>query len=343
MAARKKAKKSETLILPLISSDVARPKRNTGKTLGNFGAYVLLPSLDPVQNMNAIYDVKTFCKILCEWYISWRIWQKEVLLCSLSAKCSANLLTSLSTILEPVFHRNFLSRLHGEYPDFKKKGTKLISRHGIKTPKVKNHSVKVKVTKTKTDILSEKKVKEKVSGTINEENITKETFNENEMRCDMQRKEVEVNRELIVSESPLTNLMKESLLEGGNFNNLETKEVFHIKAMHDSINQAGPFLFDRNDCRSCHIHTANIYNQEIGSRFFDKSCFKRLSDMKANLSCAIGLKLRPRVLSGLDQKGFKHHRWWSADPLGKPLIPAQGLNLWKYFSMQLSQVNEVIN
>ena len=377
MAARRTVKKSEeTVILPPITSNLARSKPNVGKTLGNFGTYVLLPSLDPMQNMNAMYDVRKFCKLLCEWYISWRIWQREVLLCSLSEKCSVNLLTSLSTILEPVFHRDFVSRLHGKYPDFKPKVAKL-PKHGIKTSKAENKgsniNVKVEqgesnvgeVTETKTNTISQGKVEGRAVIT-NDTAIVKDAVSKSEI-CDqgieISTEQVETNTEPTVGEkvevidnqnttsnhvSPLTNLIKESLLKSDNdAQNTTTQHqtasnVSKIKTLHKSINQAPcQIRGDAYECRSCHVHTANVYNQDTGSRFFSASRFKRLSDMKANLSRDVRSELGPRV-SELDQKCFKHRRWWSADPKEKRLVPAQGLNLWKYFARQLNDVNEVI-
>ena len=378
MAARRTVKKSEeTVILPPITSNLARSKPNVGKTLGNFGTYVLLPSLDPVQNMNAMYDVRKFCKLLCEWYISWRIWQREVLLCSLSEKCSVNLLTSLSTILEPVFHRDFVSRLHGKYPDFKPKVAKLPKHADIKTSKAENKgsniNVKVdqgesnvgEVTETKTNTISQGKVEGRAVIT-NDTAIVKDAVSKSEI-CDqgieISTEQVETNTEPTVGEkvevidnqnttsnhvSPLTNLIKESLLKSDNdAQNTTTQHqtasnVSKIKTLHKSINQAPcQIRGDAYECRSCHVHTANVYNQDTGSRFFSASRFKRLSDMKANLSRDVRSELGPRV-SELDQKCFKHRRWWSADPKEKRLVPAQGLNLWKYFARQLNDVNEVI-
>ena len=381
MAARKTVKKSdETLILPPITSNLPRPKRNVGKTLGNFGSYVLLPSLDPVQNMNAIYDVRTFCKALCERYQSWRIWQREVLLCSLSEKCSVNLLTSLSTILEPVFHRDFVSRMRGKYPDFKPKITKL-SNHGVKTSEAENDGNDINgevepreskvVAETKADAINEGKVKGKFDKT-NDKAIVKEHAVTNTEVCDHRIEifveQVETNTAPTVGESvgenveaiqdqstsrthesSLTNLIKESLLKGDKDDQnitaeiQATRDISQDETAHKSINQA-PFqnTGDTHECRSCHVHTANVYSPDTGSRFFSASRFKRLSNMKANVPRHGRSAPGPR-LSGLDQTCFKHCRWWSANPKEMRLVPAEGLNLWKYFTKQLKEVNEVIN
>ena len=355
MAARRTIKKSEeTLILPPITSDLIRPKRNVAKTLGNFGAYVLLPSLDPVQNMNAIYDVRKFCKILCESYKTWRIWQREVLLCSLSEKCSVNLLTLLSTILEPVFHRDFVSRLHGKFPNFKTKVIK-VSKRGIinNESEIKDSDTKVGSEGCKVAEVNEKdEIKEKLD-TAND--VVQQPLSKinKKKRCDQKIEiligNVEGNTESIVGEnveeiksqnaisncaSPLTNLIKESLLKGANdFQNIATQ----IESAQNNSEYANQALISRGtyECESCHVHTANVYNQDTGLRFFSASRLKRLSDMKARSG------LRTSACE-MDQKCFKHRQWWSADAKEKRLVPARSLNLWKHFSRQLQDVNEVL-
>ena len=365
MAARRTAKKAdETLILPPITSKLAESKRSSGKALGNFGSYVLLPSLDPVQHINAIYDVRKFCKILCEWYVSWRTWQKEVLLCSLSKKCSLNLLTSLSTILEPVFHRDFVSRLHGKYPDFRPRVTKVSKRGTIRTStrgenkrnnfrdKVESRQSKVSITERTNEATKKPKVKEKLDQTKS----TKDKSIVKELACrsddqgygiTTQQVEAIVDKEVDNQNttdnhvSSLANLIKESLSNGDNCLQNITAPKNVSKNETTLINQtpvdnpSDPF-----ECRSCHVHTAVVYNQETGSRFFSASRFKKLGDMKANIACSSKSDFRPGM-GELDQKCFKHRQWWSADPHGKQLVPAQGLNLWKYFMRQLTEIDEV--
>jgi hypothetical protein len=365
MAARKTAKKwEETLILPPITSNAPRSKRNVGKALGNFGSYILLPSLDRFQNMNAVYDVKKFCKVLCEWYVTWRIWQREVLLCSLSEKCSVNLLTSLSTILEPVFHRDFISRLRGKYPDFKPKVTKLsknknyrteTSIAGSKGDVVKSEVVtgksKTGTTETDANTINPREIEGKLS--INHEGVVKvATSGVCDQGIQMPTEQVETTTQQSLGEkviqgqsttkkheSPLADLIKDSLLKDDDD---VQKVVAQIQGERNATISQAPFqnTKDTYQCRSCHIHTANVYNSDTGPRFFSASRFKRLSDMKANLSRHGRSELGPR-LSDFDQKCFKHRRWWSANPSEKRLVPAHGLNLWKYFTRQLKEVDEV--
>lgn len=364
MAARKTVKKAdETLILPPIGSKLTESKRNSGKALGNFGSYVLLPSLDPVQHINAIYDVRKFCKILCEWYISWRTWQREVLLCSLSEKCSVNLLTSLSTILEPVFHRDFVSRLHGKYPDFRPRVTKVSKRGTIRTSrgenkgknfrdKVEPRLSKVSITERTSDTTKKEKGKKKLdqtNSTKDKATVKEPTNRSDDQGYEIPRKNVETTVDEEVQSqsttenhvSSLTHLIKESLSKGGH--SLQDITASRNISQNETalLNQA---LVDNADdafeCRSCHVHTAVVYNQETGSRFFSASRFNKLSDMKANLACTTRSDFRPGT-GELDQKCFKHRQWWSTDPHGKQLVPAQGLNLWKYFTRQLNETDEV--
>ncbi|XP_028409821.1 F-box/WD repeat-containing protein 7-like isoform X2 [Dendronephthya gigantea] len=309
MAARKTVKKPDkTTILPPLTSNYVRPKQKSGKKLGNFGAYILLPSLDPVQNMNAIYDVRMFCKRLCERYLAWKVWQREVLLCSLSEKCSVNLLTSLSTILEPVFHRDFVSRLHGRYPDFQ--------------PKIL--CVKKRLKRVNKSIDVEVEIDKKTLDNVNDKSMVDNVKYDEGNEISTEQVEASIGEQLDDNNRlPLTDLIKESL----------------VKADKEARNITNATTCEADKCRSCHVHTANIYNQDTGTRFFSASRFKRLSEMKANCSHKSRSELGPRI-SELDQKCFKHRRWWSADPKEKRLVPAKGLSLWKYFSRQLNEVNE---
>ena len=363
MAAQKTAKKSdETLILPPIASRPFESKRNSGKTLGNFGSYVLLPSLDPVQQIHAIYDVRKFCKILCDWYVTWRSWQREVLLCSLSEKCSVNLLTSLSTVLEPVFHRDFVSRLHGKYPDFRPRVTKVSKRGKIRTfrcehkgnnskAKVKSRLSKACIAETTSDATKKEKDKKKSNQTKSTND--KVTLKEPDDKAGKQEHEIPTKQvEAVADEevenqisaenhvSSLTNLIKESLSKDNNGlqNIMSPRNDFENEMINQALVENVNETFE---CRSCHTHTAAVYNQETGSRFFSASRFKKLSDMKANFGCTNRSDFRPGV-GGQDQKCFKHRQWWSADPKGKQLVPAEGLNLWKYFTRQLNEIDEVI-
>ena len=357
MAARRK-KIEDTIILPPIASNLTQTRQNAGKTFGNFGSYVLLPSLDPVQNMNATYDVKRFCKLLCEWYMTWRIWQREVLLCSLSERCSVNLLTLLSTILEPVFHRDFLSRLHGKYPDIKTKivhsRKRRIDNKGDRTVG-ENDRKEGETSETKP---SQEKVVQEIDLANDESGVTANSLGQ-EIEILAGEVETTTTKSSTVGEnvgesqnkttnvnhvSSLTNLIKESLskADDDNENKNSTTKTQNTKDKKQPADQV-PFQneSDMEKCRLCHVHTANIYSQDTASRFFSASHFKRLSDMRANPSRNARSGLGPCV-GELDQKCYKHRRWWSADLKDKWLIPAQGLNLWRYFTKQLNEVNEVI-
>ncbi|KAJ8044961.1 F-box/WD repeat-containing protein 7 [Holothuria leucospilota] len=59
---------------------------------------------------------KHFFKTVCSWFEVWMPWQRRVLLCGVTSRCTRQQLEYLATAMEPVFHRDFVTSLHGLYP-----------------------------------------------------------------------------------------------------------------------------------------------------------------------------------------------------------------------------------
>ncbi|XP_077998782.1 uncharacterized protein LOC144451749 [Glandiceps talaboti] len=97
-----------------------------GLRFGNFSGVVTLPSVGPShkagQHAKSYFNNLQIYHKICEWFESWMPWQRRLLLCGLTDRCSNYQLEYLSTALEPVFHRDYITALRGRYPStpFKK-------------------------------------------------------------------------------------------------------------------------------------------------------------------------------------------------------------------------------
>ena len=69
-----------------------------------------------VHLLSDLFTNRQICKKICEWFSNWRPWQKHILLCIATEKCTQSQLQVLVTSLEPVFHRDFIAKLKGIYP-----------------------------------------------------------------------------------------------------------------------------------------------------------------------------------------------------------------------------------
>ena len=113
--------KSGLTFLPSVGRRIPK-EGNNDRAMGcdNLNTPLVLPSLNlasvDVQLVNSMFTHRQVCKKVCEWFCAWRSWQKRILLCSVSDKCTKGQLQALVTTLEPVFHRDFIARLKGTYP-----------------------------------------------------------------------------------------------------------------------------------------------------------------------------------------------------------------------------------
>ncbi|XP_074648509.1 uncharacterized protein LOC141903979 [Tubulanus polymorphus] len=59
---------------------------------------------------------KHILKKIEEWFESWQPWQRRILLCGLTDKCTVSQLEALRTTIEPINHRDFITSLKKRYP-----------------------------------------------------------------------------------------------------------------------------------------------------------------------------------------------------------------------------------
>ncbi|XP_066282335.1 uncharacterized protein [Branchiostoma lanceolatum] len=80
---------------------------------------VALPSVgsSPANGQHLRYfNSRQVVQKITDWYETWQPWQRKLLLCGITARCSTNQLELLATAMEPVFHRDFMTTLRGRYP-----------------------------------------------------------------------------------------------------------------------------------------------------------------------------------------------------------------------------------
>ena len=321
MAARNNTKFLPPLVLTDFPSENVR--QTTGKPFGNFGTYVALPSLGLQQNTNMFYEIKRVCKFVCEWYVSWKSWQREILLCSLSGKCSISQLSTLSTILEPVFHRDFVSRLHGRYP------VKCLKQKVCgKERGAQKESVEVKEKSNKIIFKQKENLGTEHGGT---KTVLKSCMDE------IAEDETRENR---VS---LSELVKENLQKNTRNTTHDSKET---KMTGDGSSDVAALLQKNNtNTRLGHTHnTSTNYKKGTNQRFFSAPRMTQMHDMKASVQNGHGNVDGQRRISDLDARCYKHVKWWtisdtSAD--SKKLVSAHGSKLWNHFARQLKEINEV--
>ncbi len=98
--------------------EALRPPK--GFRFGNFEGIRTLPSVGPGhiagQHVKSYFNNKQIFYTICEWFETWMPWQRRIILCGTTDRCSNQQLECLATALEPVFHRDFATALKGHYP-----------------------------------------------------------------------------------------------------------------------------------------------------------------------------------------------------------------------------------
>ncbi|XP_078672198.1 uncharacterized protein LOC144911759 [Branchiostoma floridae x Branchiostoma belcheri] len=113
--------------LPRITSHKGSSEEVTGRPKTKrlrFGDHhgnnrVALPSVGstPANGHQLTYfNSRQVIQKITDWYETWQPWQRKLLLCGITARCSTNQLELLATAMEPVFHRDFMTTLRGRYP-----------------------------------------------------------------------------------------------------------------------------------------------------------------------------------------------------------------------------------
>ncbi|XP_022782225.1 uncharacterized protein LOC111323186 [Stylophora pistillata] len=113
--------RDELSFLPNVKASACKQEKKTKRVgLKNLQRPLVLPSLElstvDLQLVSSLFSHKQICKKVCEWFTDWRSWQQRILLCGVSEKCTKGQLQAFVTTLEPVFHRDFTTRLKGIYP-----------------------------------------------------------------------------------------------------------------------------------------------------------------------------------------------------------------------------------
>lgn len=123
--------------------EALRPPK--GFRFGNFEGIKVLPSVGTGhvagQHAKSYFNNRQIFFTICDWFETWMPWQKRIVLCGTTDRCSNRQLECLATALEPVFHRDFITALKGYYP-----------RKPLKKPKhATNHEALVRALQMATE------------------------------------------------------------------------------------------------------------------------------------------------------------------------------------------------
>ena len=114
----------------------------------NFESSPNLPTSGPAykskQHVKTYFNNKQIFQTICDWFDTWMPWQKRIVLCGTTDRCSTAQLEYLATALEPVFHRDFQASLRGTYPTLTAK-------------KIMNSDMLLEKTVTVADSVTDKK------------------------------------------------------------------------------------------------------------------------------------------------------------------------------------------
>jgi hypothetical protein len=101
------------------SSIPARPGASYGhRKLQSYSVLSHTGSSEDILSLKQQADLnnKHIFKKIREWFETWRPWQQRMLVCGLTDRCPKNQLEVLATVMEPVFHRDFVAALKQRYP-----------------------------------------------------------------------------------------------------------------------------------------------------------------------------------------------------------------------------------
>ncbi|XP_064623368.1 F-box/WD repeat-containing protein 7-like isoform X2 [Lineus longissimus] len=101
------------------SSSPARPGASYGhRKLQSYSVLSHSGSSEDILSARQQADLnnKHIFKKIGEWFETWRPWQQRMLVCGLTNRCPKNQLEALATVMEPVFHRDFVAALKKRYP-----------------------------------------------------------------------------------------------------------------------------------------------------------------------------------------------------------------------------------
>ncbi|XP_071507403.1 uncharacterized protein [Diadema antillarum] len=99
------------------------PAFKGGSSGHNFASIQSLPSVMSArptaksrEHVSTFFNNRQILRTICDWFETWMPWQRRIVLCGTTDRCSTAQLEYLATALEPVFHRDFQTSLRGSYP-----------------------------------------------------------------------------------------------------------------------------------------------------------------------------------------------------------------------------------
>lgn len=322
--AAKMADGNETLtFLPIVKDNTAK-KGKSKKRIGfkNVHKPLVLPSLElstvDLNLVSSLFSHKQICKKVCEWFICWRSWQQRILLCGVSDKCTKDQLKALVTTLEPVFHRDFTTRLRGIYP------TTLIRPRLVKTVPAPSFNA--------NDIANVLQPQEEPTEKIRQVDSSITPAGDIEKLANGYIDSLQVSKSGIPQQGfsdACGNVTKDDKIE------TESEALFLDGTLMTASNHTIQQPLDMEESRR-HEHAPLFLRRVSTPHFFPEFDHKQLGLMKT----------APRTgdtdkLYGNAPVTFKHDKWWEGHK-GARLIKPRRSKLSNHFKSQIAQIHQVL-
>ncbi|XP_032241718.1 probable E3 ubiquitin ligase complex SCF subunit sconB isoform X2 [Nematostella vectensis] len=286
-----------------------------------FSKPLMLPSIElmyaDLDQVSTLFSKKQLNKKVCEWFSSWRPWQKRILLCSLTEKCTKPQLQALFTTLQPVFHRDFIAKLRGSYP------TALIQPKLVHTISTVMNEAELMSLNLDTDSSASK------DGT-KLESFTEDIQQSNSYISDNLKELLKPDHIATSSNSDdnlQTSFNEVTMEEGVEYGKVLTTERVTIGIPSTAVTGL-------DQCR-LHEH-APKFSRKVSTPNFFSPCHDsgRLGFMKSiNRTSDIARG------NGWDPLTFKHSKWWDGHR-GARLLKPRRSKLSNFFKAQLNQIKK---
>ena len=297
-------------------------KNSKGLLLRRFDSS--LPNIDfartDIHKVSTLVANRQTRKQISEWFNSWRPWQKRILLCNMTEICSKEQLKALITIMEPVFHRDFIARLRGMYP--------------VVQPRIVHRYPNYTVCEFKNS--EQNLTGHKLSGLeLNKLEDILRDFGNSEGR------NLEIEEEKTVRTINLDKQEYQEMLSQTE-NQTDYQEQKQTAQPLSSAGKSVPQIFSVATAVEIpsprrHEHAPQFSKNVSISNFFGPSAaeHERLGNMRT--------RIRPGDINkvyGSAPVTFKRAKWWEGHRGGK-LVRARRSKLSKYFKSQLNQIEKV--
>lgn len=310
---------NELTFLPVVKANTSKQgKKNKRVGFKNLQRPLLLPSLElstvDVQLVSSLFSHKQICKKVCEWFTGWRSWQQRILLCGVSDKCTKGQLQALVTTLEPVFHRDFATRLKGIYP------TTLIHTRQIRTAPAPSFSKEELII-----ALQPSQEIDRINSSVTGADIEKlKDGDSDSFQSESGGLQMSFSDTNVTADTGTVGEAERPLIPEGDRGTVMTASAHTIQPATDVEENRR------------HEHAPPFLRRVSTPHFFPHFNHQQLGYMKTALRTGDTDKLY-----GHAPVTFKHDKWWEGHK-GARLVKPHKSKLSNHFKSQINQVHQVL-